>query len=140
MFDETAERAKLEALDLTEDVIDMIIKKKRATYESKNAVVIPSISIEPEPTYYPPCDSAMLNVYRTEPQILEPTTSPCDSAMLNVYRTEPQILEPTTSQSDSAMLNIHMIEPHMENKKQISYITKHPIFPWIRRINICNSI
>ena len=48
MFDEAAERAKLEVLDLTEDVIDMIIKKKRATYESKNAVVIPIV--EPAPS------------------------------------------------------------------------------------------
>jgi len=88
MFDEVAERAKLESLDLTEDVIDMIIKKKRATYESKNAVIVPIVEpiVEQEPTYYP-CD----------PPIVEPTPSPSDSAMLNVHRTEipiPVIPEP----------------------------------------------
>ena len=99
MFDEAAERAKLEVLDLTEDVIDMIIKKKRATYESKNAIVVPVEPIkEPiEPTYYP-CDSAMLNVKRTDPPIVEPLSVPSDSAMLNVHRTEipiPVLPEPT---------------------------------------------
>jgi len=76
MFDEAAERAKLEVLDLTEDVIDMIIKKKRATYESKNAIVIE------EPTYYPPCDSAKLNVPRTETTILEPLPLPRETTIL----------------------------------------------------------
>jgi hypothetical protein len=35
MFDEEAERSKLSALDLTDDVIEMILKKKRSKYEER---------------------------------------------------------------------------------------------------------
>ena len=119
MFDEAAERTKLEVLDLTEDVIDMIIKKKRATYESKNAVVIP---IEQEPTYYPPCetpilDSGMRNVPRTEPLPL-----PCETP----------ILEPTPLPRETPIPVIP--EPPIERSLDIEpvIISKRGL-PWQRR-------
>lgn len=34
MFDEEAERLKLSVLDLTEDVVEMILKKKRAKHDA----------------------------------------------------------------------------------------------------------
>lgn len=66
MFDEKTERHKLAELDLTDDVIQIIIDKKRASYELKNAsLAVESITKElddipdyeeaviEEPTYYP---------------------------------------------------------------------------------------
>ena len=109
MFDEAAERTKLEVLDLTEDVIDMIIKKKRATYESKNAVVIP---IEQEPTYYPPCETP----------ILEPLPLPCETP----------ILEPTPLPRETPIPVIP--EPPIERSLDIEpvIISKRGL-PWQRR-------
>lgn len=63
-MDEVAERRKLEALDLTEDVIELILEKKRRTYASRistesGIAAVPEIPEVPadqleEPTYYPP--------------------------------------------------------------------------------------
>lgn len=69
MFDEQAERRKLIELDITDDVIQIIIDKKRANYmqkiieeEAKKAVVdefaqrtsrVDEIPEVEEPTYYP---------------------------------------------------------------------------------------
>lgn len=63
-MDELAERAKLALLDLTDDVIELIIDKKRKAFAKKQeeaaaaAVVVVSVVDEipeiEEPTYYPP--------------------------------------------------------------------------------------
>lgn len=60
-MDEAAERAKLEMLDLTEDVIEMILDKKRKAYQKRVEAIIDVIpdpveelaEVE-EPTFYPP--------------------------------------------------------------------------------------
>ena len=52
MFDEEAERSKLSALDLTDDVIEMILKKKRSKYEER-CPPIPVPNPQP-PTPSPP--------------------------------------------------------------------------------------
>lgn len=61
MFDELYERKKLEGLDLTDDVIEIIIRKKKANYEQKMAdtakiieVIVDEIPEVEEPTFYPP--------------------------------------------------------------------------------------
>lgn len=72
-MDEVAERAKLQLLDLTEDVIELILEKKRKTYASRIPVqdVVPEIDDKElrssteqipadqveEPTYYPPVET-----------------------------------------------------------------------------------
>lgn len=57
MFDEIMERQKLVDLDLTEDVIEMIIKKKKSNFEQKQRIIdiIPNKepAVEIEPTFYP---------------------------------------------------------------------------------------
>lgn len=63
-MDEIAERAKLALLDLTDDVIELIIDKKRKAFAKKQeeaaasaVVVVPIVDEIPEieePTYYPP--------------------------------------------------------------------------------------
>ena len=63
-MDELAERAKLALLDLTDDVIELIIDKKRKAFAKKQeeaaaaaVVVVPVLDEIPEieePTYYPP--------------------------------------------------------------------------------------
>ena len=73
-MDELAERAKLAILDLTDDVIELIIEKKRKAFAKKQeevAVVVPPVIDEipspsvdcgrnhneiEEPTYYPPSE------------------------------------------------------------------------------------
>lgn len=66
MFDELYERKKLEGLDLTDDVIEIIIRKKKANYEQKMEslrtaetakiieVIVDEIPEVEEPTFYPP--------------------------------------------------------------------------------------
>lgn len=66
MFDEIMERQKLVDLDLTEDVVEMIIKKKKSSFEQKQRIIDiipdPECSAYPkdepvvvdEPTFYPP--------------------------------------------------------------------------------------
>jgi len=51
MFDEEAERSKLSALDLTDDVIEMILKKKRSKYEERCP---PPPVPDPQPPTPPP--------------------------------------------------------------------------------------
>ena len=52
-MDEQAERAKLELLDLTEDVIELILEKKRKSYDKMKQEVPPGPSrneaVPPEP-------------------------------------------------------------------------------------------
>lgn len=80
-MDELAERAKLALLDLTDDVIELILDKKRKAFAKKQeeavAVVIevvPTVVDEipdvEEPTYYPP------PVVEPEPIPLPPPPSP----------------------------------------------------------------
>jgi hypothetical protein len=56
-LDDEIERKKLEALDLTDDVIEIILAKKRLQRQKKMLLnpepVVEPIK-EPEPTYYPP--------------------------------------------------------------------------------------
>lgn len=60
-MDEAAERAKLETLDLTEDVIEMILDKKRKAYQKRVEAIIhvvpdpvQELAEVEEPTFYPP--------------------------------------------------------------------------------------
>lgn len=76
-MDEIAERAKLALLDLTDDVIELIIERKRKAFTKKQedavAVVVPVVDEIPdveEPTYYPP------PVVEPEPVPLPPPPSP----------------------------------------------------------------
>lgn len=74
-MDEVAERAKLQLLDLTEDVIELILEKKRRTYASRILVqeVVPEMDEVPadqveEPTYYPP---VVVSAQETVPRVAE---------------------------------------------------------------------
>lgn len=56
-LDDEIERKKLEALDLTDDVIEIILAKKRLQRQKKlllNPEPIAEPIKQPEPTYYPP--------------------------------------------------------------------------------------
>jgi hypothetical protein len=46
MFDEEAERLKLSVLDLTEDVVEMILKKKRAKHDANEGLSPPRVPPE----------------------------------------------------------------------------------------------
>jgi len=46
MFDEEAERLKLSVLDLTEDVMEMILKKKRAKHDAYEGLSPPRVPPE----------------------------------------------------------------------------------------------
>lgn len=46
-FDEATERDKLAGLDLTEDVVELIIKKKRSNFESRVVPVVAELVDEP---------------------------------------------------------------------------------------------
>lgn len=48
-MDEIAERKKLETLDLTEDVIEMILEKKRRVYSRKTKVTEEEIALKELP-------------------------------------------------------------------------------------------
>lgn len=72
-MDELAERAKLAILDLTDDVIELIIDKKRKAFAKKQEEAVVAVideipDVEEEPTYYP--------VVEPEPMPLPPPPTP----------------------------------------------------------------
>lgn len=74
MFDEIMERQKLVDLDLTEDVVEMIIKKKRSNFEQKQRIIDIIPKPEPaviEPTFYPPNVSAVPELVETESESIK---------------------------------------------------------------------
>lgn len=92
-MDEQAERAKLELLDLTEDVIEMILDKKRKSYERVKKTIIGDVIPEPvedleqEPTFYPPVET------QTSVQLFSPSgtaeRSPSETAEGKPVEPEP---------------------------------------------------
>lgn len=77
-MDEIAERAKLALLDLTDDVIELILDKKRKTYAKKQEevtvveIVDTKIQQVEEETYYPPQGSSPERRREPEPLPLPP--------------------------------------------------------------------
>lgn len=96
-MDEAAERAKLEILDLTEDVIEMILEKKRKAYQKRVEAIIDVIpdpieelaDIE-EPTFYPPDPSPGVDWGRNPKPVEVPvpvvSVPPMDRSLVPIIR------------------------------------------------------